>query len=111
VSIVTLLGYSLSGSPIQVAVFRTLAGAGFGLKYAALVVLTDRLVARHLRNTGQTLMQMAQWSVGPVLGPAVGGFIYVTLGPSSLFAGSAVLATAGAMLSWWALRGVGRADG
>jgi len=111
VSIVTLLGYSLSNSPLQVAVFRTLAGAGFGLKYAALVVLTDRLVALHLRNTGQTLMQMAQWSVGPVLGPAVGGFIYVTLGPSSLFAGSAVLATAGAMLSWWALRGVGRADG
>ena len=110
VSIVTLLGYSLSNSPLQVAVFRTLAGAGFGLKYAALVVLTDRLVALHLRNTGQTLMQMAQWSVGPVLGPAVGGFIYVTLGPSSLFAGSAVLATAGAMLSWWALRGVGRAD-
>ena len=74
-------------------------------------MLTDRLVERHLRNTGQGLMQLAQWSVGPIVGPAVGGVIYVTLGPSTLFAGSAVLATAGAILSWWALRGVGRADG
>jgi MFS transporter, PPP family, 3-phenylpropionic acid transporter len=32
VSIVTLFGYSLADSPAQVAVFRTLAGAGFGLK-------------------------------------------------------------------------------
>lgn len=111
VSIVTLLGYSASDSPAQVAVFRTLAGAGFGLKYAALVVLTDRLVEQRLRNTGQGLMQLAQWSVGPIVGPAIGGFVYVSLGPPTLFAGSALLATVGAMVSWWALRGVGRADG
>jgi predicted MFS family arabinose efflux permease len=110
VSIVTLVGYSLSSSPAQVAVFRTLAGAGFGLKYAALVVLTDRLVATRLRNTGQALMQIAQWSLGPVVGPAVGGFVYVTLGPPTLFAGAAVIATGGALVSWWALREVGRAD-
>jgi PPP family 3-phenylpropionic acid transporter len=110
VSIVTLVGYSLSSSPAQVAVFRTLAGAGFGLKYAALVVVTDRLVAAHLRNTGQALMQIAQWSLGPVIGPAIGGFVYVTLGPPTLFAGAAVLATVGALVSWWALREVGRAD-
>jgi len=111
VSIVTLIGYAASDSPAQVAVFRTLAGAGFGLKYAALVVLTDRLVEHHLRNTGQGLMQMAQWSVGPIVGPAVGGIVYVTLGPATLFAGSAAVATGGALVSWWALRGVGRADG
>jgi len=111
VSIVTLVGYALSNSPVQVAVFRTLAGVGFGLKYAALVVVTDRLVASHLRNTGQALMQIAQWSVGPILGPALGGVVYVTLGPPTLFAGSAVVATVGALVAWWALRDVGRADG
>ena len=96
VSIVTLIGYSASDSPAQVAVFRTLAGVGFGLKYAALVVLTDRLVEQRLRNTGQALMQMAQWSVGPIVGPAIGGFVYVALGPPTLFAGSAAVATVGA---------------
>jgi MFS family permease len=74
-------------------------------------VVTDRLVAQHLRNTGQTLMQLAQWSVGPIVGPAIGGFVYVTLGPPTLFAGAAVAATAGAMVSWWALGGVGRPQG
>ena len=101
-----LLGVRLTG---QVAVFRTLAGVGFGLKYAALVVLTDRLVEQRLRNTGQALMQMAQWSVGPIVGPAIGGFVYVALGPPTLFAGSAAVATVGALVSWWALRRVGRA--
>lgn len=110
VSIVTLIGYSLSHSPAQVAVFRTLAGAGFGLKYGALVVVTDRLVAHHLRNTGQTLMQLAQWSMGPIVGPAIGGFVYVMLGPPTLFAGAAAAASVGALVAWWALRGVGRAD-
>jgi MFS transporter, PPP family, 3-phenylpropionic acid transporter len=110
VSIVTLLGYSVSDSPAQVAVFRTLAGVGFGLKYAALVVLTNRLVSTHLRNTGQALMQIAQWSLGPVVGPAIGGIIYVTFGPPTLFAGAAVVATGGALVSWWALRHVGRAE-
>jgi predicted MFS family arabinose efflux permease len=55
-------------------------------------------------------MQIAQWSLGPVIGPAIGGFVYVTLGPPTLFAGAAVLATVGALVSWWALREVGRAD-
>jgi hypothetical protein len=106
-SIATLVGYSLATTPAGVAVFRSLAGAGFGLKYGALVVLTDRLVAPHLRNTGQALMQMAHWSVGPILGPAVGGVVYVTLGPPTLFAGAAAVASGAAVLSWWALRGVG----
>jgi PPP family 3-phenylpropionic acid transporter len=107
ISILTLFGYSLSHTPAAVAFFRGLSGAGFGLKYGALVVLTDRLVSRHLRNTGQALMQTAHWSMGPIVGPAIGGFVYVHLGPPTLFAGAAVVATGAAFLSWWALRGVG----
>ncbi|MGZ4149350.1 MAG: MFS transporter [Actinomycetota bacterium] len=110
ISIVTLFGYSLSHTPSAVAFFRGLSGAGFGLKYGALVVLTDRLVSRHLRNTGQALMQTAHWSMGPILGPAIGGFVYVNLGPPTLFAGAAVVASGAALLSWWALRGVGSRD-
>ncbi len=75
VSIVTLVGYALARSPAGVAVFRSLAGVSFGLKYGALVVLTDRLVPEHLRNTGQALMQTASWGLGPVIGPAIGGFV------------------------------------
>lgn len=107
ISILTLFGYSIAQSPIGVAAFRTLAGAGFGLKYGALVVLTGRVVPDRLRNTGQTMMQLAHWSLGPVIGPAIGGFVYVVLGPPTLFAGAAVVAIGGAVLAWWSLRGVG----
>jgi PPP family 3-phenylpropionic acid transporter len=106
ISIGCLFGYASVHSPHGVAAFRALQGAGFGLKYGALVVLTGRLVPDRLRNTGQTLMQLAHWSLGPVLGPAVGGVVYVTFGPPTLFAGAAVVAIGGAMLAWWALRDV-----
>jgi PPP family 3-phenylpropionic acid transporter len=106
ISIICLFGYASVHSPAGVAAFRALQGAGFGLKYGALVVLTGRLVPARLRNTGQTLMQLAHWSLGPVIGPAIGGFVYVTLGPPTLFAGAAVVAIGGALLAWWALRDV-----
>lgn len=109
--IVTLVGWSLVDSPAAVAGFRMLSGAAFGLKYVALVVLTDRLVPQHLRNTGQALMQMSTWGIGPIVGPAIGGFVYVHLGPPTLFAGAAVLGSAGGLLAWWALRHVGGRDG
>jgi PPP family 3-phenylpropionic acid transporter len=107
ISILTLFGYSIAQSPGGVAVFRALAGAGFGLKYGALVVLTGRLIPDALRNTGQTLMQLAHWSLGPVIGPAIGGFVYVAFGPPALFAGAATVAIGGALLAWWSLRDVG----
>lgn len=111
ITVATLVGFSVADTPGAVAVIRALAGAAFGLKYAALVVLTDRLVPAHLRNTGQALMQMASWGLGPIVGPAIGGFVYVRLGPPTLFAGAAVLASVGGVLAWWALRHVGGRDG
>jgi len=105
ISIATLLGYGAAGSPTVVAVFRGLSGAAFGLKYAALVVLIDRLVPARLRTTGQGLLQMASMGIGPVIGPAIGGFVYESLGPPTLFVGAAVAATGAAIIAWWALRG------
>jgi len=112
IGIAVLVAWSLVDSPAAVAVIRVLAGAGFALKYVALVVVTDRLVPTHLRSTGQALLQTASWSLAPIAGPAVGGFVYQHLGPPTLFAGAAAVATIGGLLSWSALRGVdaGRRD-
>lgn len=101
-----LLGWAVVDSPAAVATIRVLAGAGFGMKYAATVLLTDRLVPGRLRSTGQTLLQVATWSIGPIVGPAVGGFVYVHAGPPWLFAGAGVVAAGGTGLAWWALRGI-----
>lgn len=101
-----LLGWAVVDSPSAVAAIRILAGAGFGLKYAATVLMTDRLVPAHLRSTGQALLQMSMWSLGPVIGPAIGGFVYVHAGPPWLFAGAGLAAAAGTALAWWSLRGL-----
>jgi PPP family 3-phenylpropionic acid transporter len=110
IGVALLMAYSLVDSPDAVAVIRALAGVGFGLKHASSVVLTDRLVPPHLRSTGQALLQTATWSLGPIVGPAVGGFVYQHAGPPTLFAGAAAVAAAGGTLAWWALRGIGRQE-
>jgi PPP family 3-phenylpropionic acid transporter len=101
-----LVAWALVDSPRAVATIRIVAGAGFGLKYVATVVLTDRIVPSHLRSTGQALLQLSMWSVGPIAGPAVGGFVYQHIGPSALFAGAGAVAAVGSVLAWWAMRGV-----
>ena len=110
ITVATLLGYAVASTPGAVAAIRAFSGLAYGLKYGALVVLTDRLVRPHLRNTGQALMQIATWGIGPILGPAIGGFVYVHAGPPTLFAGAAVLASGAVALTWWSLRGVGRVE-
>jgi len=92
----------------SVVALAVLAGAGFGMKYAATVLMTDRLVPSRLRSTGQALLQTVMWSLGPIVGPAIGGLVYRYAGPPWLFAGAGVLAAAGTALAWWALRDVDR---
>ena len=86
---------------LEHSVFNTVTAAA---TYAALVVITGRLVPLELRNTGQALMQIFGAGIGPIVGPAVGGFIYVHIGPSSLFLVSAAGVLAGIVVVWRALR-------
>jgi MFS family permease len=101
---VMLLGWGLVSNPTAVAAIKVAGGAAFGLTYAALVVITGRLVSVRLRNTGQTLLQIFGAGIGPIVGPAVGGFVYVHLGPSSLFLIAAAGVVAGILVVWRALR-------
>ena len=103
--VVMFLDWSLTGNPTAVAAIRTLGGAGFGLIYAALVVITGRLVPEHLRNTGQALMWTVSWGLAPMVGNALGGLVYVHLGASVLFLVAGVFAAAGAVVVWTALSG------
>jgi PPP family 3-phenylpropionic acid transporter len=105
VYVLMLVAWALLASPVAVALIRVLGGVGFGLTYAALVVITGRLVPERLRTTGQALMQVATVGLGPVLGAAVGGVVYRRLGASTLFGSAAAVATFGAAVIWWALSG------
>lgn len=103
-----MLAWAVVDTPAAVAAIRVVAGAGFGMKYAASVLLTDRLVPARLRSTGQALLQTVMWSLGPIVGPAIGGLVYRYAGPPWLFAGAGMLAAAGTTLAWWSLRDVDR---
>lgn len=105
VYVVMLVAWSLVAAPSLVALMKMIGGAGFGLTYAALVVITGRLVPERLRNTGQALMQISTVGIGPVVGAAVGGVVYRHLGPPMLFASAAVLASIGAVVVRQALSG------
>lgn len=95
--------WAVASSPRVIAAANVLNGAGFGLRYAALVMIAGRLVASRLRVTGQALMQTVVAWVGPIVGSAVGGLVYAHLGARTLFAGSAVVIVVGIAMIWAAL--------
>ena len=48
---------------------------------------------------------MVGFGLGPILGAGLGGFVYETSGAMTLYAGASVLALAGGVVAWFALRG------
>ena len=99
------IAWALVANPVVVALIKAASGVGFSLTYVALVVITGRLVPANLQNTGQALMQTTGQGIAPIVGSAVGGFVYGHLGPPTLFLGSGVLTAAGAAIAWRALEG------
>jgi PPP family 3-phenylpropionic acid transporter len=105
VYIATMVAWSLTADPTIVAAVKALGGIGFGLTYGAMVVITGRLVPADLLNTGQTILQTTSMGIAPIVGSGLGGLIWVHLGPTTLFAWSAVFATVGTVVAWAALSG------
>jgi MFS transporter, PPP family, 3-phenylpropionic acid transporter len=97
------VAWAVLSDPLAVTVVRIGIGVGFGLTYVTLVLMTARLVPERLRNTGQALLQICTWGLAPMIGGAVGGFVYEHVGPSQLFVGSAVGIALGIAVVWAAV--------
>jgi MFS transporter, PPP family, 3-phenylpropionic acid transporter len=97
------VGWALLSDPVAVTAVRIGIGVGFGLTYVSLVLMTARLVPERLRNTGQALLQICTWGLAPMLGGAIGGFVYEHVGPAQLFLGSAVGIVLGIVVVWVAV--------
>ena len=98
---VMMFGWAFAGSnpPLLTAILMV-RGAGFGLVYVSLVVMTGRLVPARLRVTGQALLQIAATGIGPVVGAAAAGFVYQRIGAAALFVSAAGIVAAGATIVW-----------
>jgi PPP family 3-phenylpropionic acid transporter len=97
--------WAILSEPVAVTLVRIGIGVGFGLTYVSLVLMTARLVPQRLRNTGQALLQICTWGLAPMIGGAVGGFVYEHVGPPQLFVGSAAGILLGVVVVWAAVRG------
>jgi MFS transporter, PPP family, 3-phenylpropionic acid transporter len=96
------VAWALVDDPVAVTAIRIAIGIGFGLVYIALVVMTGRMVPARVRNSGQALLSICSFGLAPVIGGAVGGFVYEHVGPAQLFAGSAAGIALGAAVVWFA---------
>ncbi|HEX9124313.1 MAG TPA: MFS transporter [Actinomycetota bacterium] len=100
------VAWAVVSDPVAVTVVRIAIGVGFGLVYVALVVMTGRLVPERVRNSGQALLSICSFGLAPVIGGAVGGFVYEHIGPAQLFAASAIGIAAGTVVVYAAARGI-----
>ncbi len=105
------LSWTLIRSPLVLSLVASADGVAFALQYVGVVVIVGRLVPRRLLSTGQAVIQTFGWSVGAVIGPSIGGFVFARLGAPALFAGAAALELASAVWVWRVLAGTEHASG
>jgi PPP family 3-phenylpropionic acid transporter len=89
--------------PVVIAVLNGVEGVGFALLYVSGVMAVGKLVPKHLRATGQTMLQMVGQGLGPVLGASIGGVVYGRSGPRALFLGAAASTLLAATVIWFTL--------
>ena len=102
------LGFLLWGSisnPTIVSLLTVLEGMAFSMLFTTSVVVVGRLLPSTLYSTGNSVAQMVGFGLGPIIGAGVGGFVYETAGPMTLYAGASALALSGGVVAWFALRG------
>ena len=102
------VGFLLWGSvsdPTIVSLLTVLEGVAFSMLFTTGVVVVGRLLPSSLYSTGNSVAQMVGFGLGPIIGAGIGGFVYESAGPMTLYAGASSLALAGGVVAWFALRG------
>ena len=101
------IGFLLWGSvsnPTIVSLLTVLEGVAFSMLFTTSVVVVGRLLPSTLYSTGNSVAQMVSFGLGPIIGAGVGGFVYESAGPMTLYAGASALALSGGVVAWFALR-------
>jgi len=85
-------------------VAQVLHAASFGVYHAAAIHLVHRFFPGRYQGRGQALYSSLSFGAGGALGSFIGGYSWVALGAEWTYLGAALLALAGALISWCWLR-------
>jgi PPP family 3-phenylpropionic acid transporter len=105
VSVLQFVVVAVAPDPWVITAVRTVDGAAYALRYAAIVLVVGAVLPERVRAMGQSATWLVAGGIAPILGDPVGGLVYSRLGGPALFAMSAVVVSIGAAIAVRALRG------
>ena len=105
--------WGLISNATIVSLLTVFEGFGFALLFTSGVVIVGKMVPSSLYATGQSMASTAAFGIAPIVGGVLGGYVYETFGPVTMYVGSSMLVLVGAALSWATLSTpeFGRQDG
>ncbi len=92
--------WGLISNPTIVSLLTVFEGFGFSLLFTSGVVIVGRMVPSSLYATGQSMASTVGFGIAPIIGGVLGGFVYETFGPVTMYVGSSALVLIGAAVSW-----------
>lgn len=96
--------WGLIDDPTTVSVLAVLEGVGFSLLFTTSILVVGTLLPSSLYSSGNSIVSMVGFGIGPIVGGGLGGVVYERLGSTTLFVGSSALAALGAVAAMIALR-------
>ncbi len=92
--------WGLISNPTIVSMLTVFEGFGFALLFTSGVVIVGRMVPSSLYATGQSIASTVGFGVAPIVGGVLGGYVYETFGPVTMYVMASGLVVLGAALSW-----------
>jgi PPP family 3-phenylpropionic acid transporter len=101
------IGFLLWGlieDPTTVSALAVFEGAGFSLLFTTSILVVGKLLPSTLYSSGNSIVTMVGFGIGPIIGGGLGGVVYERLGPTTLFVGASAVTLLGGVAAMVALR-------
>jgi PPP family 3-phenylpropionic acid transporter len=92
--------WGIISNPTIVSILTVFEGFGFSLLFTSGVVIVGKMVPRTLYATGQSIASTVAFGIAPIVGGVLGGYVYETFGPVTMYVGASMLVLVGGAVSW-----------